>query len=220
MKNAVLAFVVSACTALVAQATETSISLVPYANQRVWQIWFDAEKPLQWHWDETAVKATVTVADLVSGAVAAPVEVMRTSDAVSGSFTVPMPTAAESGEALIDVTLEQRDSDDVVLSSRTARLAYLPGSITVDKAGSRFGTLSKPRPVAYDNAWTDAAAATGAAYAFVPAAGPRVDRDLGAASGWFVQPAETGALTVSFSGAAGVLQADVLLKPGFLLLFR
>lgn len=221
MKSVVLAVALSGCAVFSVQATETAISLVPYANQRIWQTVFDASKPLEWRWTEGAAKATVTVADLVSGTVAAPVTVTRAGDALYGSFSVPTPTAsADSGERLVDVTLVQLDAGEAALETKTARLAYLPDSITVDKPGARFGKLSAPRPVAYDNAWTDAAAATGAAYAFVPADGPRVDRDLGATSGWFVQPAETGALTVSFTGAAGVLSADILLKPGFLLFLR
>lgn len=213
-----------ATTALVAACpfglNADGLALVPCGNQRIWQTVFDASKPLEWRWDESAAKATVTVANLVTGETSDPVTVVRAANALYGSYQVPAPATADSGEALISVSLDQLDASDGSVATATAKLAYLPSSITVDKAGRKFGRMTSARPFAYEAAWADAADATGATYSFTPQDGSATVTDLDATTGWFVQPAEAGAIEIAFTGTSGVLSADVYLKPGFMLLLR
>jgi len=202
-------------------ADSAPIALVPYANQRIWQTVFGPSRTLDWRWNDAAVKATLTVNDLVDGKVAAPVEVVRTASAQTGSYTLPTPTpAADSGEGLVEVTLQQIDEDDAVLDTRTARLAFLPAAITVRPAGARFGRMAGRRPVAYEGAWATAAEATTATATFVPTQGASSVQNLPAGSGWFVQEGDTGTLTVSFAGFSGVLAADLVLRSGLILLVQ
>ena len=217
MKRLLLVFALSVSSAF---ADSTPISLIPFANQRVWQMAFGSSRTVDWRWKDTAVKALLTVNDLVANQTAAPAEVVRVANARTGSFQLPMATSAiDSGEGLLEVTLQQLDDEDTVLESRTARLAFLPTAVTVCPDNSRFGRMSGRRPVAFDAAWADASAAATAT--FVPqAGGDPVVSVFDSASGWFVQNNDTGSLTVSFAGFSGVLAADLVLRGGLLMIIR
>lgn len=186
---------------------------------RTWQTVFDMSAPLEWRWADGAVSAQVTVSNLLRKTVAT-ATVTKAENAKYGSYVLDYTAGAhDSGEALYDVVLVQRDGSECAVETQTARLAALPESFTVAKS-SLLAKVKGRRTVAYDAAWSDDTAGTTGAYlAFKPAKGEAIEVDLAGTGGYFPSPKENGTLTLGFDSKP-VWTGNVLLVGGLLLLFR
>lgn len=93
-----------------------------------WQVESDVSRPLVWPWDGAD---SAKVVYRLAGENAVTNDVAREGDAVYGSFTMPAPTELASGrQYLYDVSLELLSGGETV-SVSSARIVYLPQSVTV-----------------------------------------------------------------------------------------
>ena len=186
---------------------------------RIWQTVFDTSAPLEWRWADGAVSAQVTVSNLLRKTVAT-VTVPKAENVKYGSYVLDYAAGAhDSGEALYDVVLVQRNGSECAVETQIARLAALPESFTVAKSSS-LAKVKGRRTVAYDAAWSDdTAGATSAYLAFESAKGEAIEVDLAGTGGYFPSPKENGTLTLGFDSKP-VWTGNVLLVGGLLLLFR
>ena len=195
------------------------------ADGRVWEVVLDASEPLVWQWAEGAVSATVTVSNVLSGAMSE-ANVSRAGSR-DGSYVLPQSGADEQ---LFDVTLAQTDGSATV-SEQTVRLKV--GSATtvyVDANDTEFTSLTEPRIYGWSDLWAEESA--GAASAALATAVKN-----GAAIGNWTLPSTGGygAMSVkeTFGGKRGpvtaalafdgttFLTADLLAKAlGFSIIFR
>ena len=212
--------VICVLAATVSAVAETKI-LSP-EDGRVWQTVFHPSDPLEWRWEDGAVSATVTVTDLVAGQTREPVQVARGVGNYGSFVLTGLKAPAEGGESLADVTLVQNDEGGAVLSTQTARLAYLPGAnggaITVAKFNPSRATIKESRAIADDAAWT-ADAAGDAKSVFTPEGEAEpVATELAGRSGYYPVAAKAGHLELVF-GKVTYLETW-LRASGLVLLFR
>lgn len=202
-----------------------TVVLAP-ADGRVWQTVFHPSQPLSWRWTDDAVRAEVTFSNLVSSVRMDTVFVTRSAGTPYGECPMPQPSCApETGEGLVDAVLTQYDSSDEVVYEKTARLAFLPGAdgggFTVEKGSrKRFAVVKAARVIPYDNAWTNAAAATGAGVLFTPDSGVVAESALIGTGGYFVHSAGAGRIEVAFTDTDVALVADIFPYIGLYLSFR
>lgn len=133
-----------AFSALGLQAEETSpIDARNITDAERWQTVFEA-KPLTWRWPDAAVRAEVTVTNVASRKVSRHL-VVRTDLAAAGGLAVPELAPSDDGERLFDVAVSFSDGTSAVGEPMAARMATLPGRITVSPVSSReFTKVSKP----------------------------------------------------------------------------
>ena len=195
------------------------------ADGRTWQVVTDAAEPLVWQWAEGAVSATVTVSNVLSGAISE-TNVAR-GESRDGSYVLPQSGADEQ---LFDVTLAQTDGSATV-SEQTVRLKVgSAATVYVGASDKEFTSLTEPRIYGWSDLWAEEAA--GAASATLATAVKN-----GAAIGNWTLPATGGygAMSVreTFGGKRGpvtatlafdgttYLTADLLAKAlGFSIIFR
>ena len=169
------------------------------ADGRTWQIVTDAAEPLVWQWAEGAVSATVTVSNVLSGAISA-TNVAR-GESRDGSYVLPQSGADEQ---LFDVTLAQTDGSATV-SEQTVRLKVgCAATVYVDANDKEFASLTEPRVYGWSDLWAEESA--GAADATLATAVKN-----GAAIGNWTLPATGGygAMSVkeTFGGKRGPVTA-------------
>ena len=191
--------VVLSALILVAHAVATPVVYRNPADGRAWEVVLDATEPLMWPWAEGAVSATVTVSNVLSGAISE-ANVSR-GGARDGSYVLPQPGADEQ---LFDVTLAQTDGSATV-SEQTVRLKVGSAStVYVDAADKEFTSLTEPRIYGWSDLWAEESA--GAASAALATAVKN-----GAAIGNWTLPATGGygAMSVkeTFGGKRGPVTA-------------
>ena len=195
------------------------------ADGRAWEVVLDASEPLVWQWADGAVSATVTVSNVLSGAMSE-ANVSRAGSR-DGSYVLPQSGADEQ---LFDVTLAQTDGSATV-AEQTVRLKVgSSATVFVDAADTDFQSLTEPRVYAWSDLWAEESA--GAASATLATSVKN-----GAAIGNWTLPATGGygAMSVkeTFGGKRGpvtaalafdgttYLTADLLAKAlGFSIIFR
>ena len=123
------------------------------ADGRTWQIVMDAAEPLVWQWTDGAVSATVTVSNVLSGAVSETTVARGASP--DGSYALPQPGA---GEQLFDVTLAQTDGTATV-SAQTVRLKVGSAeTVYVDANDAEYKALKEPRIYGWSDLWAEESA--------------------------------------------------------------
>ena len=128
------------------------------ADGRAWEVVLDATAPLVWQWADDAVSATVTVSNVLSGAVAA--TTVARGDSQDGSCALP---ASGEGEQLLDVTLAQADGTATV-AEQTVRLKVgSSATVFVDTADKEFQSLTEPRVYAWSDLWAEESAGAASA---------------------------------------------------------
>ncbi len=191
--------VVLSALLFVAHAVATPVVYRNPADGRAWEVVLDATEPLMWPWAEGAVAATLTVSNVLSGAISE-ANVSR-SGVRDGSYVLPQSGADEQ---LFDVTLAQTDGSATV-SEQTVRLKVGSAStVYVDSADKEFTSLTEPRIYGWSDLWTEESA--GAASAALATAVKN-----GAAIGSWTLPAAGGygAMSVkeTFGGKRGPVTA-------------
>ena len=206
-------------------ASATSVVYRNPADGRAWEVVTDAAEPIVWQWADGAVSATVTVSNVLSGAISE-TNVAR-GESRDGSYALPQSGA---GEQLFDVTLVQTDGSATV-SEQTVRLKVgSAATVYVDANDAEFTSLTEPRIYGWSDLWSEESA--GAASATLATAVKN-----GASIGNWALPATGGygAMSVkeTFGGKRGpvtaalafdgttYLTADLLAKAlGFSIIFR
>ena len=169
------------------------------ADGRAWEVVMDAAEPLVWQWADGAVSATVTVSNVLSGAISA-TNVAR-GESRDGSYALPQSGA---GEQLFDVTLAQTDGAATV-SEQTVHLKVGSAeTVYVDANDAEYKALKEPRIYGWSDLWSEESA--GAASATLATAVKN-----GAAIGNWTLPATGGygAMSVkeTFGGKRGPVTA-------------
>ena len=171
------------------------------ADGRTWQIVTDAAEPLVWQWAEGAVSATVTVSNVLSGAISA-TNVAR-GESRDGSYVLPQSGADEQ---LFDVTLAQTDGSTTVLEQTVRLKVGSAATVYVDASDKEFTSLTEPRIYGWSDLWSEESA--GAASATLATAVKN-----GAAIGNWTLPATGGygAMSVkeTFGGKRGPVTAEL-----------
>ena len=193
--------VVLSALLFVAHAVATPVVYRNPADGRAWEVVLDASEPLMWQWADGAVSATMTVSNVLSGAVTATTVARGGGEAADGSCALP---ASGEGEQLLDVTLAQTDGT-ATLSEQTVRLKVGSAStVYVDAADKEFTSLTEPRIYGWSDLWAEESA--GAASAALATAVKN-----GAAIGNWTLPATGGygAMSVkdTFGGKRGPVTA-------------
>ena len=123
------------------------------ADGRAWEVVMDAAEPLVWQWAEGAVSATVTVSNVLSGAVSETTVARGASP--DGSYALPQ---SGTGEQLFDVTLAQTDGTATV-SEQTVRLKVGSAeTVYVDANDAEFASLKEPRIYGWSDLWSEESA--------------------------------------------------------------
>lgn len=182
-------------------ASATPVVYRDPADGRAWQVVTDAAEPLVWQWADGAVSATVTVSNVLSGAISA-TNVAR-GESRDGSYALPQSGA---GEQLFDVTLAQTDGAATV-SEQTVRLKMGSAeTVYVDANDAEFTSLTDPRIYGWSDLWSEESA--GAASATLATAVKN-----GASIGNWTLPATGGygAMSVkeTFGGKRGPVTAEL-----------
>ena len=130
MYNRKCSMVMSFAFAAVAFCALAGITVQDPEQTFFWQVESDVSRPLVWPWDGAD---SAKVAYRLAGEAAVTNDVAREGNAAYGSFTMPAPTELASGrQYLYDVSLELLSGGETV-SVSSARIAYLPQSVTVLK---------------------------------------------------------------------------------------
>ena len=130
MYNRKCSMVMSFAFAAVAFCALAGITVQDPEQTFFWQVESDVSRPLVWPWDGAD---SAKVVYRLAGEAAVTNDVAREGDAAYGSFTMPAPTELASGrQYLYDVSLELLSGGETVYVS-SARIAYLPQSVTVLK---------------------------------------------------------------------------------------
>jgi hypothetical protein len=120
------------------------------ADGRTWQIVTDAAEPLVWQWAEGAVSATVTVSNVLSGAISE-TNVAR-GESLDGSYVLPQSGADEQ---LFDVTLAQTDGSTTVLEQTVRLKVGSAATVYVDANDKEFTSLTEPRMYGWSDLWSE-----------------------------------------------------------------
>jgi hypothetical protein len=128
------------------------------ADGRTWQIITDAAEPLVWQWAEGAVSATVTVSNVLSGAISA-TNVAR-GESRDGSYVLPQSGADEQ---LFDVTLAQTDGTATVLEQTVRLKVGSAETVYVDANDAEFTSLTEPRIYGWSDLWSEESAGAASA---------------------------------------------------------
>ena len=184
-------------------AHATSVAYRNPTDGRAWEVVLDATEPLVWQWAEGAVSATVTVSNLLSGAVTATTVARSGGEAADGSCALP---ASGEGEQLLDVTLTQTGGSATV-AEQTVRLKVGSAStVYVDVNDAEFTSLTDPCIYGWSDLWSEESA--GAASATLATAVKN-----GSAIGNWTLPATGGygAMSVkeTFGGKRGPVAAEL-----------
>jgi hypothetical protein len=141
-------------------AHATSVAYRNPADGRTWQVVLDATEPLVWQWADGAVSATMTVSNVLSGAVTATTVARGGGEAADGSCALP---ASGEGEQLLDVTLAQTDGSATV-AEQTVRLKVgSSATVFIDEADKDFQSLTEPRVYAWSDLWAEESAGAASA---------------------------------------------------------
>ncbi len=137
------------------------------SDMRLWQTVDNRLAPLEWPWADGADSAELVFSNRISHVVSS-TNVVRGVDEFRGSC--PQAVTALLEETLVDMTLVQKSSGDVVEES-SATLAFVNGAgggpITVRTTGARdWKRFKTPRVFAFDTAWYASAGESGYDIAF------------------------------------------------------
>ncbi len=147
----ILAFFAFACSAY-------GTTVLSKSDMRLWQTVDNRAAPVEWPWADGAESADLVFSNRISHVVSS-TNVVRVANELRGSC--PHVVTNPSEEALVDMTLVQRSSDEV-LEESSATLAYANGAgggpITVRVKGTAaWKRVKTPRVFAFDTAWYAAA---------------------------------------------------------------
>lgn len=198
-----------------ASSSDDSVVVRRSDNGRLWQTVLKADDPILWHWDTSAVKATLRVTDVVTG-ITSEYLVSRAGREVWGAKAIPVPVDLATGtEHLYDLTVVQTSDSEDETSVLSARIALLPPAadgcmpLHVNTSGRDWRRVKDaPRLYAYDKNWDESSTLATAWFSAASGTG-EIRKNLPGTGGYdFISPRLASALS-------GNAVATVAVRLGF-----